>query len=150
MAHISNKKVKVNYEILEVFCAGLELIGTEVKSIKIGKGSLQGAVCVIRGGEAFLVGANIPAYQEKNVVGDYDPSRTRKLLLNKKEILSLEQKLGQKGLTLVPISIYTLRRKLKIDIGLARKKKLHDKREAIKKRESDRERKRAMKSKAPQ
>ena len=145
MACITNKKLGYDYEILKTITAGISLLGTEVKSIKSGKGSLVGARVVARGGEAFLVGANIPPYQEKNVSPRYDPKRTRKLLLSKKEILFLQQK-EEENIALLPKSIYNAKRKLKLEIILGKKKKLHDKREKIKKREAERDMRRSAKS----
>ncbi len=136
---IYNKKIGMDYEILETFEAGLELFGYEVKSIKANQGSLLGAHVTIRGGEAFLMGSNIPPYQEKNTPSDYNPRRNRRLLLTKTEIHKLASLEAKKGLTIVPISMYNKNRKLKVEIAIVRGKKVHDKRESIKKRDTDRE-----------
>jgi len=136
-----NKKAYFNYTILEKFEAGLVLLGTEVKSIRSGRMSLEGSYIVAKGPslEFFLVGAKIPAYQPKNAPADYNPERSRKLLLNKKEINYLVGKTSQKGLTLVPLKVYSNRANIKIEFGIAKGKKKFDKRENIKKRETERE-----------
>lgn len=134
-----NRKAYFNYEVLEKYEAGISLIGNEVKSIKQGHMSIEGAYVVIRGGEAFLLGAHVPPYQPKNAPRDYNPERTRKLLLRKDELNYLIGKTQEKGLTLLPLKVYTLNSNIKIEFGLARGKKKRDKRETIKKREADRE-----------
>jgi len=144
VALIQNKKVYFNYEILEKLEAGIELVGFEVKSLKSGQGSLEGAYVSIRGGEAYLLSANVPPYQVANTGKEYDARRARKLLLTKKEIMKIVQIESQKGLTIVPISIYIKKGKLKLEIGIARGKKKADRREAIKKREADRYMKRII------
>lgn len=136
---IQNKKAYFNYEITEKFTAGIELFGYEVKSLREKKGQIEGAYVTIRGREAFLIGANIPAYQPKNAPADYDALRNRKLLLTKKEIKHLAEIEGKKGLTIVAIAVYNAGSKLKLEIGIAKGKKSFDKRETIKKRETDRE-----------
>lgn len=139
---IDNKKVAFNYEIIETLEAGIELFGFEVKALRAKHGSLEGAHVVVRGDEAFLVGAHIPPYQPKNTPPEYDPERTRKLLLTKKEISALAGKPaggGGKGLTIVPISVYNKARKIKVKIGFVRGKKKFDKRETIKKRDTERD-----------
>ncbi len=138
MAYISNRNIRQHYEILETLRAGLSLLGTEVKSIRMGQGSLTGAKILIRGGEAFLVGATIPAYQPKNIMMAYEEDRPRRLLLNKNEIKRLYTSSEEKQLTLVPLTMYNCNRRLKLDIGVASKKTKRDKREKIKKRESER------------
>ena len=142
---VENKKALFNYEVLEKFKAGIVLSGQEVKSIKTGKISLQGAFVVLKNEEAFLIGANIPPYQPKNAPKDYDPQRSRKLLLKKSEIRHLIGKTKQKGLTMIPLRVYTERGKIKLEFGIARGKKKVDKREEIKKREVEREIRRALK-----
>lgn len=133
---LDNKKVHFDFEILEKFEAGLELFGHEVKSLKNKKGSLAGAHIIIRGGEAFIVGLDIPAYQPNNMPKDYEEDRTIRVILKKKEISYLEGKTHKTGLTIVPIKLYTSGKKIKIEIGLAKGKKKFDKRETIKKREA--------------
>jgi SsrA-binding protein len=130
-----NKKAHFDYEILETYEAGIELFGFEVKSIRAGNAHLEGARVLIRGGEAFLVGASIPPYQQPNTPPSYEPDRTRKLLLHKKEIAYLAGKEHEKGLTMVPIKLYNKTRTIKLQFGVARGKKKADKRETIKKRE---------------
>ena len=142
--YADNSKAFFNYEILERFTAGIELLGLEVKSIREGKMNLRGAFVVVRGSEVYLVGAEIPAYQPKNAPRDYDSLRTRKLLLSKNEIVELKDAEGTKGLTIVPISVYNEGRFLKIDIAIARGKKKFDKRQAIKKRDVERDLKRTL------
>ena len=146
MPAIHNKKLGFNYEIVEKFTAGIELLGTEVKSVKLGRGILDNGFVIIRGGEVFLVNANIPAYQPKNAPRGYDPERPRKLLLTKKEIRKLGVTTNQKGLTIVPVSMYSSGRKVKIDIAVARGKKKYDKREDIKKREAQKDIEREIKN----
>src|SRR5258706_7375632 len=102
MSLIENKKAGLKYEFLEKYEAGIELIGGEVKSVKLRHGSLDGAHVIIRGGEAFLVGSNIPPYQPKNMPKNYDGARTRRLLLTKKEITELGVQESKRGLTIVP------------------------------------------------
>jgi len=134
-----NKKAYFNYEILDRFRAGISLIGQEVKSIKSGRINLAGSYVVLRNEEAYLVGANVPAYQPKNAPGDYDPERSRKLLLRKAEIKKLIGKCKERGLTLVPLRVYTIKGRIKIEFGVAKGRKKIDKRELIRKREAKRE-----------
>ena len=146
MALIENKKVFFNYEILEKFEAGIELLGFEVKALRRGMGSLEGAHVVIRGGEAFMTGATVAPYQPNNTPADYDPKRNRRLLLTKEEIARLAGLESKLGLTIVPISVYNKGRKLKVEVASVRGKKKFDKRDTIKKRESDREIRRTLKN----
>lgn len=140
-----NKRALFNYQILEKFKAGIVLIGQEVKSIKNGRVNLRGSFVVLKGEEVFLIGAHVPAYQPKNAPADYRPQRTRKLLLTKAEIKQIIGSSRQKGLTMVPLKVYTEKGKIKLDFAVVRGKKKGDKREIIKKREVDREIARAMK-----
>lgn len=140
-----NRKAHFDYEILEKFEAGLVLSGAEVKSIRGGRMNLTGSYVNFHNGEPYLIGASIAPYQPKNQPSDYDPSHTRKLLLNKKEINYFLGKIKQKGLTLVPLKVYNKGRRIKIEIGLARGKKQYDKRTVISKRESDRKIERELK-----
>ena len=134
-----NKKAYFNYEILEKFEAGIALLGHEVKSIKLGRLNLAGTYIVLSNEEVFLIGALIPPYQPKNTPSDYNPTRSRKLLLKKSEIKYLIGKTQQIGLTLVPLRVYTKRAgRIKIEFGLVRGRKKADKREVIKKREVER------------
>lgn len=135
---IENRKAKFNYEILKEYESGIELLGLEVKSIKNKQGSLEGSHVIVRGAETYLVGAHIPPYQPNNTPKDYDPYRNRKLLITRKEMDEIMGKESMKGLTIVPISMYTKGRNIKVQVAVVRGKKEHDKRETIKKRESDR------------
>ena len=145
-----NKKAYFNYQILEKFEAGIALIGQEVKSIKLGRINLKGTHVVLkqttRGKlpEVFLIGANVPPYQPKNAPLDYEPQRSRKLLLKKAEIKYLIGKTRQKGLTLIPLKLYTKNGKIKLEFAISKGKKRIDKREAIKKREIERKIKREL------
>lgn len=142
---IQNKKAHFDYEILEKFNAGVELLGFEVKSLRHKNGSLEGAYITIRGGEAYLIATNIPPFQVGNTPKDYDPRRNRRILLTKKEIGKLAAIESKKGLTIIPISMYNSGRKIKVEIGVARGKKQFDKRETQKKRETLREINRTLK-----
>ena len=142
--YTDNSKALFDYEILERFTAGIELEGTEVKSVRAGKCSLRGSFVAIRGQEAFLINADIPAYQPKNAPQNYDSLRARKLLLSKAELEELSDAEGTKGLTIVPLSVYNKGRFLKLDIAIARGKKKFDKRQAIKKRDVERDLKRTL------
>ena len=144
MALAENRKARFDYEILKTFAAGIELLGLEVKSVRDGKISLAGAFIAIRGGEAFLIGADIPPYQPKNAPQEYDATRARKLLLSQAEIEELRDAESTKGLTIVPLSVYNKGRFLKLDLAIARGKKKFDKRQAIKKRDVERELKREL------
>jgi len=142
-----NKKALHNFEVLEQFEAGIVLSGQEVKSVKQGHINLDGSYVRINKNEAWLVNAQIPKYARAGALPEYDPRQKRKLLLRRQEIRYLTGKTQEKGLTLIPVSVYTKRTKIKVEIGLARGKKKHDKRTTIKKREDDRRIARAMKYK---
>jgi SsrA-binding protein len=144
-SYAENRKARFNYEFLEKYEAGIELLGVEVKSVRGGQMSLEGAFVIIRGGEAYLINANIPPYQVKNTSKDYDTLRNRKLLLTKKEITELAGNEKNKSLTIVPISVYNKNRKIKVEIALVKGKKKFDKRETLKKRDTDREIRREIK-----
>ncbi len=137
---ITNKKAYFNYEILETYEAGIELLGFEVKAIKTGKASIVGSFVIVKNGEAWLLNADVSPYQPANTPPDYNPKRTRRLLLNKKEIRELIGKTHENGLTIMPLKLYSKNGKIKIEIGIARGKKKTDKRETIKKREWSRTR----------
>ncbi len=141
-----NRKARFTYEITDTYEAGVELLGTEVKSVRKGQASLDGSYAIIRGGEIYLIGTFIPPFQEKNTEESYDPRRTRKLLVTKKEIRELERLVHEKNLTLVPLSLYAKSSRIKISIGLGKGKKKFDKRESIKKRDTDREIRREYKA----
>lgn len=142
-----NRQALYDYEILEKYEAGLVLAGFEVKSIRTGHISLQGAYVVIRGDEAYLLNAAIPPYQPKNTPAGYEPTRSRKLLLHRTEIASLVGLAKQKGLTLVPLRVYNKSGKIKLEFALARGKKEYDKREKISRREADRKIQRVLRGK---
>lgn len=142
----TNKKAYFNYEILEKFEAGLKLLGSEVKSLKNGHYSLQGAYVSVQNEEAWLMRAHIAPYQPKNMSAAYNPERPRKLLLTKKELQYLQGKTQEKGLTIVPLKIYNKHGQIKIEIGLAKGKTKGDKREVLKKRASEREIERELKN----
>lgn len=146
MAYIQNKKARFDFDILETIEAGLVLHGYEVKAIRAGKGKIEGAYVVVRGGEAFLVGASVTAYQPVNTPKSYDPERPRKLLLSKKELDHLEQQTETARLTAVPIRLYNAGRNIKLEIAIARGKKKHDKRESIKERDTKRDIERTLKN----
>jgi len=147
MSHLAeNKRAGFDYEILEKFEAGIVLIGTEVKSIKSGHMSLAGSYVVSKNNELYLINANVPPYQPKNAPKDYDPLRSRKILIQKSEIAHLADKVHERGLTLLPLNVYTKGGKIKLEFGLALGKKKIDKRERIKKRDTDREIERNLKN----
>jgi SsrA-binding protein len=139
-----NRKALYEYNVLEKFEAGISLNGQEVKSIKTGRIDLKGTYVTLRQTgketpEVFMIGANIPPYQPKNAPSSYDPYRERKLLLTKQEIKGLIGRTSQKGLTIIPLKVYTKKGKIKIEIALVKGKSKVDKRETIKKREIDRD-----------
>ncbi len=131
-----NKKAYFDYQILEKFEAGIILIGQEVKSIKSGKMSLKGSYVVPKDNDLFLISCHIPAYQPKNIA-DYNPERSRKLLLKKKELRHLIGKSKEKGLTLIPLQVYTRKGFIKIEVGVGKGRRKPDKRDLIKKRTID-------------
>ena len=153
MSLITNRKAHFNYEIIDKYTAGIELFGLEVKSLKAGQGSLEGAHVTIRpsgragGYEAYVIGMFIPPYQVNNTPENYDPYRNRKLLLTKKELVELGKIEQQKGLTIIPFSVYNKSGKIKVDIASVKGKKKFDKREMLKKRDTDREIGRVMREK---
>ncbi|MBI2437010.1 MAG: SsrA-binding protein SmpB [Candidatus Magasanikbacteria bacterium] len=144
MNYAIHKKAHFDYEILEKFEAGLILTGQEVKSIRAKQIKLTGSFVTIHNDEAFLTNAHIPLYTHA-IAKDYDPTHSRKLLLKIKEIRYLRGKLQEKGLTIVPLSIYTKGRTIKLEIGIGKGKKKYDKRRVIKDRESKREMGRILK-----
>ncbi len=145
--YAENRKARFNYEILETVEAGIVLSGQEVKSVRAGRASLEGSFASIRGGELFLLSSSIPPYQASNLKKEYDPLRARKLLVSKKEIAKLVGMEKTRGLTLVPLSMYNRKNRIKVEVAIARGKKTHDKREVTKKRETDREIRRTLKDK---
>lgn len=141
-----NRKARFLYDILETYEAGIQLTGTEVKSIREGKINLQDGYALIRNGEAWLINVHISPYTSSSQYFNHDPRRTRKLLLHRQEIRKLIGKVEQQGLTLVPLKMYLKRGLVKVSIGLAKGKKLHDKREDLKRRQDQRDIQRAMKN----
>lgn len=146
MPLITNKKAYFNYEILDKIEAGIELLGFEVKALKASQGSLEGAYIGVRGKEVFVINMQIPPYQPGNTPKEYEPTRTRRLLITKKEIERLSKEESQKGLTIIPVSVYNKGKRLKLEIAIVRGKKKYDKRESIKKRDTDREMRRDLKN----
>ncbi|MEM9538410.1 MAG: SsrA-binding protein SmpB [Cyanobacteria bacterium P01_E01_bin.42] len=140
-----NRQARYLYEILETYEAGIQLVGTEVKSIRAGRVNLRDGYGLIRNGEAILINVHISPYQASGEYFNHDPRRTRKLLLKRKEINKLIGKLEQQGLTLVPLKMYFKGSWVKVVLGLGRGKKLHDKRETIKQRQDKRDMQRALK-----
>lgn len=134
-----NKKAYFDYDILEKFEAGMVLTGQEVKSIKLGRINLAGSYVVLKSEEAFLLNADVPPYQPKNAPPDYDATRLRKLLLNKSEIKYLIGKSREKRLTLLPLRVYAVRGKIKLEFGLAKGRQKASKKELLKKRDIKRE-----------
>ncbi len=141
-----NRQARFQYEILETYEAGIELVGTEVKSIREGKVNLRDGFALIRDGEALLLNVHISPHRTASQFFNHDPRRTRKLLLHREEIRKLLGRVEQQGLTLVPLKMIMKRGWVKVDIGLARGKKLYDKREDIKKRDDQRDMQRALKN----
>ena len=140
-----NRQARFRYEILETYEAGLELKGTEVKSIREGRANLRDGYALIRNGEAWLLNVHISPYESSSLYFNHEPRRTRKLLLHKREIRKLIGKVEQEGLTLVPLKMYLKRGLVKVTLALGKGKKLHDKRETIKRRQDNREMARALK-----
>ena len=141
---INNRKAKYDYEIIDTIEAGIVLTGTEIKSIRNGKANLKDSYATIKNGEAVLINMHISPYEQGNNF-NHSETRTRKLLLHKKEILKLNDKIHMEGFTLVPIKLYFKGRVAKILLGIAKGKKTYDKREAIKKRDIERDIKSRMK-----
>ncbi len=135
---VVNRQARYNFEIIETIEAGISLVGTEVKSIREGKANIKESYADIRDGEVFLVGAHISPYTQGNI-NNHEPLRERKLLLHAREIRKLTGKVAEKGLTLVPLRLYLKGRRIKLELGLGRGKKLRDKRETIKQRDQERE-----------
>ncbi len=141
-----NRQARYLYEILETYEAGIQLTGTEVKSIREGKANLQDGYALIRNGEAWLLNVHISPYTGSGQYFNHEPRRTRKLLLHRQEIRKLIGKVEQQGLTLVPLKMYLKRGLVKVSIALGKGKKLHDKREDLKRRQDQRDIQRAMKN----
>ncbi|MDZ7331029.1 MAG: SsrA-binding protein SmpB [candidate division KSB1 bacterium] len=143
---IANKKARFQYEILETFEAGIVLQGTEVKSLRLGKGNIQDSYATIKDGEAFIYNMHISPYEQGNIY-NHDPDRIRKLLLHKQEIKRLTGKVLERGLTLVPLKIYFKKGKVKVELGLARGKSIVDRRKDIAWRDEQRIMEREFKEK---
>jgi SsrA-binding protein len=140
-----NRKAYHDYRIEEKIEAGIVLFGTEVKSLREGKGNLKDSYVIVKDSEVFLLNCHISPYSHGNIM-NHDPLRTRKLLLHKKEIERLKGQVAQRGYALIPLKMYFKDSHIKVEIGMAKGKRQYEKREAIKKKESDREIERAMKS----
>ena len=133
-----NRKASFNYFFLEILEAGISLKGSEVKSLRDGKGSIADSYAIDNNGELFLINSHIPLYRQSSY-NNHNPKEDRKLLLKKKEINKLIGRINQEGLTIVPTKMYFLKGKVKVEIAVAKGKKLYDKRETIKKRDWNRE-----------
>ncbi|MEO1391723.1 MAG: SsrA-binding protein SmpB [Cyanobacteria bacterium J06634_5] len=142
----NNRQARFQYEILDTYEAGIALVGTEVKSIREGKVNLQDGFANVKRGEVWLHNVHISPYNMTSLVFNHDPRRVRKLLLHKQEIRKLIGQTEQKGLTLVPLKMYFKSGRVKVVIALGRGKKLHDKRDSLKKKQDKREMARAMKN----
>ena len=141
-----NRQARFNYEILETYEAGIELLGTEVKAVKGGQANLRDAYGIVRKGQIMLLNMYIPPHRTTSVYFNHEPTRTRRLLLHKIEMRKLIAEVQQKGLTLVPLKVYQKDGWIKVDLAVVRNKKLHDKREDMKKRDDKREIERVMKN----
>jgi len=139
-----NRQARRDYDVLERHEAGIALRGTEVKSLRAGRANLKDSYARVMNGELFLLGAHISEYEQGNR-HNHDPKRDRKLLLHKREIVRLNSKISERGLTLVPLRMYFKRGKAKVELGLARGKKMPGKREELRRRVLDREMERALK-----
>jgi SsrA-binding protein len=140
-----NRQARFQYEILETFEAGIELVGTEIKSIRDGKVNLRDGFALIRGGEVWLMNVHISPHSTASQFFNHDPRRNRKLLLHRKEIRKLIGQVEQQGLALVPLKMILKRGLVKVDLALGKGKKLHDKRDTVRRRDDQREMQRAMK-----
>ena len=141
---ILNRKANFDYAIEDTYEAGIALKGTEVKSIRNGKANIKDSYAIVRNDEMFLLNTHISLYEEGNNF-NHEETRTRKLLLHKKEILKLKNKVEMEGYALIPLKIYFVKQRVKVLIGLAKGKKNYDKRETIKKRDVEREMRKTMK-----
>lgn len=142
--NVKNSVARHNYDIIDTIEAGLVLTGTEIKSIRNGKVNLKDSYAIIKNGEAFIYGMHISPYEHGNIQNK-DPLRTRKLLLNRREINKLIGMIQQKGYSLVPVSLYLKNNKVKIELGIGKGKKLYDKRRDMAKKDAERKIERAMK-----
>jgi SsrA-binding protein len=139
----TNRRARFDYEIVESYEAGLALVGSEVKSLRLGNADLKDSYGAVRDGEAWLYGLRISPYEFARE-GGHEPERTRKLLLHRVEIERIASSLAEKGLTLIPVRLYFKNGKVKVELGLAKGKAKYDKRETVKRREADREMQRAI------
>jgi len=139
-----NRKARHEYAILQTYEAGIVLLGTEVKALRQGKANLVDSYASLKDGEVWLYGAHISVYEQGNI-NNHEPTRTRKLLLNKSEIKKLIGKVKEKGLTLIPLRLYFRNGKVKVELALAKGKKVYDKRESIAKRDMKRDQERNIK-----
>jgi SsrA-binding protein len=144
MTLVEYKKAFLKFTPVETYAAGIELSGQEVKALRSKLGSLDGARVVVRGGEVFIVGMTIPAYQVKNAPKSFDPERARRLLLTRKEIVELYAAESKKGLTIIPLELYTAGQLIKARIAIVKGKGKEDRREDLKKRDALRESERAL------
>lgn len=144
MVEIQNRKAKFDYEIIETIEAGIILTGTEIKSLRAGKANLKDSYAIVRNGEVFLINMHISEYDHGNIF-NHNETRSRKLLLHKKEILKLNDKIHLEGFTLVPLKVYIKGNYAKVLLGVGKGKKLYDKRETMKERDMKREMNKAMK-----
>lgn len=135
---ILNREARFNYFILEEYECGIVLVGTELKSIRLGKANIKDSYAVIKNNEVYLLNMHISQYKEGNIF-NHEERRTRKLLLHKREIIKINNRLSQEGLTLVPLKLYFKKNKVKILLGLCKGKKNYDKRETIKQRDLQKE-----------
>lgn len=135
---ILNRKARYDYEILETVEAGMVLTGTEIKSLRAGKANLKDSYAIVKKNECFLLNMHISPYEQGNLF-NHEETRTRKLLLHKKEIYKVRDLMDQTGVTLVPLKLYLVRNRAKVLLGIAKGKKNYDKREAIKKKDMERE-----------
>ena len=140
----SNRKAFHEYFVLDRYEAGIELFGTEVKSIRGGNLNLKDSYCYVKNGEIFVRGMHISPYEKGNIF-NRDPDRDRRLLMHKREILKLNARVMQDGITLVPLSVYFKGSRVKLEIGLCKGKQLHDKRDSAAKKDANREIERALK-----
>ena len=135
---VINRKANYDYEIIDTYEAGVVLTGTEIKSIRLGRITLKDSYAIIKNNEIFLLNVHISSYEQGNRF-NHDELRTRKLLLHKKEIIKLKEKIDKEGFTIIPLKLYFVKGKVKILLGLAKGKKDYDKREAIKKKDIERQ-----------
>lgn len=146
MVEIQNRKAKFDYDIIETIETGIVLTGTEIKSLRAGKANLKDSYAIVRNGEVFLVNMHISEYDHGNIF-NHNETRSRKLLLHKKEILKLNDKIRLEGFTLIPLKVYIKGNYAKVLLGVGKGKKLYDKREAMKERDMKREMNKVMKYK---